>query len=188
MARKPTDKRRLTDDSGEDVEGNVDKIRQILFGGQMRDYEQRFDAMEKRLTRNIERAASDLEKRMERLDAFMHREVDKLAEQLKAEKKDRTAENKQSIGELKSLIDQVETWFAEVDEQLEKDAKEFRADLLDQSEELKGEIREGQEKMTALLQEQSEDLADRALGREDMASLLAELAMRLDKDVKIQKR
>lgn len=187
MARKPTDKRGLTDDPGEDLEGNVDKIRQILFGGQMRDYEERFEAMEKRLTRNIERAATDLERRLERVDAYARREVEKLAEQLKSEKKDRTAENKKGIGELQSLIDQVEKWFAEVDEQLEKDAKDFRAELLDHGEELKGEIRERHEKITALLQEQTEDLAGRTLAREDMASVLAELAVRLNKDVKIPK-
>ena len=52
MAKKQTrNQGGLTTDN---VDGNVDKIREILFGGQMRDYEQRFADLETRLTKNIE--------------------------------------------------------------------------------------------------------------------------------------
>ena len=36
-------------------EGNVDQIRDILFGGQMRDYERRFEELEERMKRETER-------------------------------------------------------------------------------------------------------------------------------------
>lgn len=187
MTRKPTNKRRSGEETAEDVEGNVDKIRQILFGGQMRDYEKRFDAMEKRLTQSIERVSRDIERRLERVDTFARREVEKLAEQLKSEKRDRVADSKKGSGELQSLIDQVETWFAEVDEQMAKDAKNIRLEIIDQSELLAAQIRDNHEQLTASLQQEADELADKKLARDDMASLLSEFAMRLSKDFKLPK-
>ena len=96
MARKPSGKKQSSPDAIEDAEGNVDKIRQILFGGQMRDYEQRFEAMETRITQNLDRVSRELEQRLERLNTYTRREVDKLGEQIKAEKKDRTADGKKA--------------------------------------------------------------------------------------------
>ncbi len=59
MAKKQTrNQGGLTTDN---VDGNVDKIREILFGGQMRDYEQRFADLETRLTKNIELISSNFE-------------------------------------------------------------------------------------------------------------------------------
>ena len=67
MARKQ-DKKQDSEGSTDGLEGNVDQIRQILFGGQMRDYEKRFAAMEKHLTKSIEQLARSVEKRIDRLD------------------------------------------------------------------------------------------------------------------------
>lgn len=187
MSRKPPNKRSSNEETVEDIEGNVDKIRQILFGGQMRDYEKRFDAMEKRLSQNIERLARDMDRRMERLDTFARREFDKLGDQIKAEKKDRVAESKKGSGELQSLIDQVESWFAEVDEQIAADAKNMRLELIDQSETLSAQIHENHEQITSALQKEADDLGSRKLAREDMAALLSEFSMRLSKDFKLPK-
>ena len=62
MARKPKPAQRA---AGEDVEGNVDQIREILFGGQMRDYDSRFDDLENQLVQRMERMSSEFEKRIE---------------------------------------------------------------------------------------------------------------------------
>ena len=113
MARKQDGKQ---DNAGSDdgLEGNVDQIRQILFGGQMRDYEKRFVAMEKHLTKSIEQLARSVEKRVDRLDGFAKRELDKLSEQIKAERKGRTEESKQTSKNVDEIAQQVEGWFAEV--------------------------------------------------------------------------
>ncbi len=58
--------------------------------------------------------AKDLERRIDRLDKYARREVEKLAEQVKAERKDRAAEGKKNASELASLTDQVENWVNEL--------------------------------------------------------------------------
>lgn len=187
MPKKQNNQRSAKGSVKDDADGNVDKIRDILFGGQMRDYEQRFDAMEKRVTQSIERVSRDLDRRIERLDGFARREVDKLAEQIKAERKDRTAEGKKGAGEFGNFADQVEVWFAEVDEQLSSESKDVRETLHEQCTDLTAQIRENRDQLQASLQKEAAALADVKLGREDMAELLTEVAMRLNKDFKLPK-
>ena len=170
-----------------DVEGNVDKIRDILFGGQMRDYDQRFAELEKRLGQSIDRLGRDIEKRIDRLDSYARREIDKLTDQLKTEKKDRIADGKRGAGDLKELTDQVETWFADVDDQLATEAKDLRTSLHEQHEALSQLISETHEQLNEALNAESRALTDSKLAREDLAGLLSEVALRLQNDFKLPK-
>ncbi len=187
MTKKQTTKRSTRHDTGDDVEGNVDKIRDILFGNQMRDYESRLAAMEKRLAQSIEQSARDLERRIDRLDKYARREVDKLTEQIKAERRDRTAEGKKGTSEFSDFAEQVEAWFAEVDDQLAGEMKTLRTTLHEQGKELAAQIREAHAELQVALQKEATELADVKLAREDLAALLTEVAVRLKKDFKLPK-
>lgn len=170
MARKQDKK----DQSGapDELEGNVDQIRQILFGGQMRDYEKRFAEMESRLTKTIKQLSNGLEKRIERLDTFAKRELEKITEQVKSERKTRADDDKQTVKQVDNLGKQVEGWFAEVEEQMEAEARELRSSF---------------EQMSSSVLGEAKDLANAKLDREDLADVLSEVALRLKKDLKLPK-
>ena len=182
MAKKQTrNQSALTTDN---VDGNVDKIREILFGGQMRDYEQRFADLESRLTKNIELIANNFEKRMDRLDVFAKRELDKLSEQVKDERKARRDEGKQGSKDLKELAQQLESWYAELEEQIGSETHELRGLLQEQGEELSGMVNDSYDQLSKSLAEETRSLADGKLAPEDLAALLNEVASRLKKDAK----
>lgn len=185
MAKKQV--RNQTGIPADNVDGNVDKIREILFGGQMRDYEQRFQDLENRLTRNIELMTSNFEKRVDRLDAFAKREIEKLVEQLKDERKARREDGKQGAKEYKELAQQVESWYAELEEQIGSETQDLRGTLQEQGEELAGMIHDTHEQLSKNLATETRSLADDKLAREDMAALLTEVALRLKKDFKLPK-
>lgn len=185
MAKKQV--RNQTGIPADNVDGNVDKIREILFGGQMRDYEQRFQDLENRLTRNIELMTSNFEKRVDRLDAFAKREIEKLVEQLKDERKARREDGKQGAKEYKELAQQVESWYAELEEQIGSETQDLRGTLQEQGEELAGMIHDTHEQLSKSLVTETRSLADDKLAREDMAALLTEVALRLKKDFKLPK-
>ena len=187
MTKKQSQRRTAKNTTVDDVDGNVDKIRDILFGSQMRDFEQRLEATEKRLVDAIERMAKDMERRIDRLDKYARREVDKLSDQIKEERKTRVAEGKNSAGELGNLTEQVESWFADVDEQLANESRELRNALHDQGEELTTQLREARGQLQDSLQKETAELKDDKLAREDLAALLTEVAMRLNKDFKLPK-
>lgn len=169
----------------ENADGNVDKIREILFGGQMRDYEQRFADLEDRLTRNIEVMSRNLEKRVDRLDTYAKRELEKLGEQFKEERQARRKDGKSSARELKDMGGQVETWIAELEEGLGEEAQSLRRSLQEQSEELSGMISDVHDELSKTLSGETRNLTDAKLARDDMADLLAEMALRLKKDLKL---
>ena len=51
--------------------GNIDKIREILFGGHMRDYDRRFSRVEEQLVKESLELREDTRKRFEALEAFV---------------------------------------------------------------------------------------------------------------------
>ena len=173
--------------SADNVDGNVDKIREILFGGQMRDYEQRFADLETRLTKNIEHISSSFDKRLERLNTYAKREVEKLNEKLKDERKARRDDNKEGSQGLKELSVQVESWCAELEDQIGSEAHVLRALLQEQGDELSGVIRENHDLIAKSLATETQALGDSKLARDDMAALLTEVALRLKKDFKLPK-
>lgn len=169
----------------DNTEGNVDKIREILFGGQMRDYEQRFADLEDRITRSIDVMSNNLDKRIDRLDVYAKRELEKLGGQFKDERQARRKDGKSSARELKDLANQVETWCAELEEGLSEESQALRRSLQEQSEELSGMVSDVHDELSKSLSGETRNLADAKLAREDMADLLEEMALRLKKNLKL---
>ncbi|MEL6948615.1 MAG: hypothetical protein AAGM16_00645 [Pseudomonadota bacterium] len=183
MAKKQTNKPAASALAGSD--GNVDQIREILFGGQMRDYEQRFADLEDRLTRSIELLTSNIEKRVDRLDAFAKRELDKLGGQIKEERANRRKEGKAAERELKTIAQRSESWHAELSESLDDEAQALRVSVQEQGDELSGMISDVHEQLSQSLSGEARILASSKLARDDLADMLAEMALRLKKDFEL---
>jgi len=167
-------------EQSQDTDGNVDKIRQILFGGQMRDYDQRFDALEKRITQNVEHLTKKLEGQFELLSTRTQQEMDKLSAQIDSERKERLSDNKGAGKDLQDLKSSAEDRFTQLNEQLGSETKELRNALLDQSDELTTLIRSTCEQISSDLEKEANDLSDKKLARADMATLLTEVAKQLN--------
>ena len=68
-----------------DESGKVDRIRDILFGSQMRDYDSRFQRLDERLTREAADARADTQKRLEALENFIKGALESLTNRLNTE-------------------------------------------------------------------------------------------------------
>ena len=93
-ARQKAEKGRSEAPRGKDASEaeSVDKIRDILFGHQMRDYDKRFKRLEERLLNEIKELREATSKQMESVEAFIKKEIELLNQQLKAEQ-DQSAKN-----------------------------------------------------------------------------------------------
>lgn len=67
--------------------GNVDKIRDILFGSQMKDYETRFNRLEETLLSQTSDLRESTRKRLDALENYLRKELESLQSRLKAEEK-----------------------------------------------------------------------------------------------------
>lgn len=165
--------------------GNIDKIREILFGGHMRDYEKRFMRVEERLTKESLDLREDTKRRFDALEAFIKAEFAALSERLQAEQRTR---DEAVLGLWRGVHDTGQALtakLAELSEQSARAQSDLRQQILAQSNELSDEIRQKQDETTALLQREVADLNHGKTDRSSLATLLTEMALRLNNDLKM---
>ena len=173
--------------SGEELagSGNVDKIRDILFGTQMRDYEKRFARLEERLLKESGDLREEMKRRFEALESYLKQELEALTDRLKAEQDERAASIDKTTGELRSLAQTVDKRAAQLDEQASKSQRELRQQLLDQSKTLSDEIRQKYAELSAVMHRELAGLSNDKTDRATLAALFTEVALRLNNEFKI---
>jgi len=163
-----------------DKEGaNVDKIRDILFGSQMRDYEKRFARLEENLNKALDTLRDDLTKRIETLSGFVQKEVDSLSQRIKTEKSERGEEAKEIARELKDAAKALEKKITGLDAQLSDSQSELRSKILEHSKNFASEIERLRREAEAALGREVESLRRDKTDRAALADLLAEFSLRL---------
>lgn len=98
--------------------GNVDKIREILFGAQMRDYESRFRQLEELMERTANDIKESTRRRVEDLERFFQSEIRALEGRLKIEREERVSGHQQSMEELRKLGETMHARLNELGEQV----------------------------------------------------------------------
>jgi hypothetical protein len=169
--------------NGEAPEGaNVDKIRDILFGSQMRDYEKRFIRLEERLAKDAASLREDTKKRLDTLEGFVHQEVESLGERLKNEKVERTDALKDLERETNEASKSLEKKHSHLDDEVAKGMAEVRARILEQSKALSSEIEAKHRELTAALDREVQTLQGDKTDRRALADLFTEVALRLKEE------
>ncbi len=168
-----------------DESGNVDRIRNILFGSQMRDYDGRFQRLEERLVREAGEMRADLQKRLEALEGFMKGEVESMTQRVKAEHDERCHGIEKLARDLAETARGIEMRVGNLDERAAKDVRDLRQQLLEQSKNLSGEIKDRYEQMRVGLDREAEQIRGAMTGRESLADMLNEVALRLKNEFRV---
>ena len=119
---------------------SLDKVRDILFGGQMRAVESRLQVIEERFRQEHEALRSDFARQVESLDAFIRSEVQTLDERLAAERAKRTEELKSLAAEIKEAIRTLEKRHVKLEESANLADATLRDELLLLGEQLSNEL------------------------------------------------
>lgn len=154
---------------------NMDKIRDILFGNQARDYEKRLAQMDEKLAREINDVREEILKRIDGLEVYIKKEMKALSDRLKNEAGDR----KEGDKELRDSSASLNKKLVQVEENLAKSSTDLRDHILDQSKRLSTEIQEKYEQMSKDLKQAVQDLSDAKVDRSALAAFLTEVAMGL---------
>lgn len=158
---------------------NLDKVRDILFGVQMREFERRFARLEDRLVKETNDLKDDVKKRLEALESYARQESEALASQIKAEQNSRGEAHRDLSRELNETAKAFERRTSALDEQLAKGQRESRQQLLEQYQRLSEEIRTKMDDVLATLAREAHELRTDKTDRAVLASLLSEMALRL---------
>lgn len=165
--------------------GNVDKIREILFGGNMRDYDKRFSRLEERLAKESSDLRSETKRLFDSLETFVKKEFEALSNRLESEQKLRHESVQDVSQELRYTAKALDAKLAQFDTQTTQAQRELREQLLDQSKSLSEEIRRKHDDVSSVLDRQVKELNHEKTDRASLSALFTEVALRLNNDFKI---
>ncbi|HET7617323.1 MAG TPA: hypothetical protein VFK20_02350 [Vicinamibacterales bacterium] len=158
---------------------SLDKVRDILFGVQAREFERRFARLEERLTRETHELKEDVKRRLEALETYARHENEALAEQIRNEQAARVDAGRNLSAEIAGAAKAFEERTTALDEQLAKSRREARQQLLEQYQRVSDEIRTKVDDVLARLAREANELRSDKADRTVLAALLNEMAMRL---------
>lgn len=184
-ARQPQRSKPMADPKKPAADGadrNVDQIRDILFGGQMRDYERRFQELNQRLEAELARMRETQEKRLAAMDKRIDDQLDKLGKLLRQEVQDRNG----AVDDLESRLQQAaRVARSEIGKSIETLGQEIaaaderqRAALADVEAGARARVAEAESALSRV----GAELRGEKVGRDDLAALLTEFALRLKGD------
>lgn len=168
-----------------DETGKVERIRDILFGSQMRDYDGRFQRLDERLASEASEARSEVQKRIEALENFLKSEVQSLTNRLNVEQNDRNHAIEKLANDLAETARAFEGKIRNLDEHTAHELHQLREQLLEQSKALGAEIKDKHDQMKAGLDREAEQIRGAMTGRESLAEMLSEVALRLKNEFRV---
>jgi hypothetical protein len=179
LVEEPLDRQPATTNDQSST-NNLEKIREILVGGQMREVEKRFAHLEERLTKLSYDLRDDLNKSLASLETFVKKEIESLNERFLTDSNERGGAVKTLSLELKALSDFSWQKLNQLDEQGTKNLRELRLQLLDQSKVLSEEIRQKHNELTEIVERAVQNLHANKTDRAPLAALFNEVATRLN--------
>jgi hypothetical protein len=164
---------------------SLDKVRDILFGSQARQYEKRFARLEERLVKESADLRDELRRRFDSLEAYAKKEFEAMTDRLNAERDHRDQSIKSVSTDLKETAGAFDKRTSQLDEQLTRGQRELREQILAQSKALADEIRQKYEQNSAALEREARELRDEKTDRSALAAMFTELAMRLKNEFRL---
>ena len=161
---------------------SLDKVRDILFGGQMRAVESRLQGLEERLMREQATMRTDFASQLADVDANARREAEVLGERLVAERTKRTEELKALSAELKDVIRGLENRHVKLEQLSGMADAEIRDQIMQQSRAITAEIERLSQRVSNDLNREVTALRTDKTDVSAIVSVFSEMATRLSGD------
>ena len=168
-----------------DPGANVDKIRDILFGTQMRDYDKKFSRFEERLLKETAELREEIKRRFASLETYIKNEVDALTVRQKAEKTERLEAIKELSRELQESNKAWEKKAGQLEDAAARAQRDLRQQILEESKRLAAEINEKHADVSRRLDKESAELRGSLTDRLALADLFTEVGLRLQNEFKL---
>lgn len=158
---------------------SLDKVRDILFGGQMRAVESRLQGLEERIMREQSAMRTDFAKQLADVDASAKRDAQTLGERLVAERTKRTEELKALSAEIKEILRSLEKRHVKLEELTGLADAEIRDQILQQSRAITAEIERLSQRVTTDLNREVASLRNDKTDVSAIVSVFNDMATRL---------
>ena len=162
-----------------DTTGNIEQIRDIIFGTQMRDYDRRFAQLEERLLKDSSDLRDELRDRHTSLEEFIRREIESLAERIAGEQRGRGTQLSDLAAQLEQLGRAADRRFSETAEATARAQRELHGELARQGASFAEELQRQACELNATLKREVDVLHAHKADRATLGALFADLAQRL---------
>ncbi|TAG94660.1 MAG: hypothetical protein EAZ09_10970 [Oscillatoriales cyanobacterium] len=159
--------------------GNIDQIRDIIFGAQLREYDNRFDKIDS----DLSMMQQDMQARIEQVKTVLSGEMRAAVDSFEKKIKSITLNTQEESADLRQQIDRVNRKFSSsieaLDEAIDNQTSSLRDELSQTRDRLSEESRTLKTQVFEELDRRFSMLRDVKVSRDDMAEILFELGMRL---------
>jgi hypothetical protein len=170
--------------------GNVDQIRDILFGSQLKEYSNQIQSLEYSLKEYKEETDKRLttlkletDRSLERLQQVVSTEfqsgIEELTKELKLISGRNEEERNETLQQIDRLSKRLSSNVATLDEAIGKQTRSLRDDLLSSHKKLQGDLMELRNQFFDELEKRISPLTAVKMAKEDMAELFFELVLKL---------
>lgn len=161
---------------------NVEKIRDILFGNQIRDFEQKFSLLEKRIYAELSTIRKESSQQMESLQRYLEGEMEILSGKLSSEGKARIESTEELEVELAKQVKALEKKLAHTNEQQDKHLHEANQKILRQSQDFSAELKSQMEQARNRMEDYKETLTTSKVDKAVLAEMLNSVALHINSD------
>ena len=161
----------------------VDKIRDLLFGNQMQDYDRRFSMLEERFLQRFREIESEAARNLGSFESSAKKQMESLAAQLREEKDLRTDADKEIERTQREHSDTVEKRLRSISEQLSRLERDQADRLTQEVQSLREEIKRKNEDLQQTIEKMFAELSSVKTDRNLLAGLFVEVARCLNQDV-----
>lgn len=159
--------------------GNIDQIRDIIFGAQLREYNARFEKIESDITM----MQQEIHDYAEQVKSVLSSELRAAVESLEKKIKSLTSNSQEETADLRQQIERVNRKFSTnieaLDKTLDQQTSSLREELLQTREKLQEDVRNLKNQIFEELERRFSMLREVKISKDDMAEILFELGMRL---------
>lgn len=163
--------------------GNIDQIRNIIFGSQMKEYERRFQRLEERNQHRIEELHAEVGKRLDTIEAFVRKELDAQSDRLKSEQSARGDTVKALSNEIGEAVRALSNSIEAHSEKQASEVNDLRQQVMDHSKSLSEEIRQKHGESSQRLDQAVRELDDGKVARTALSEILLDMAVRLSDEL-----
>jgi chromosome segregation ATPase len=167
--------------SGPDVVG-VDKIRDLLFGNQMQDYDRRFSKLEERFLLRFKDIESETARNLSAQDSNSKKQVESLASQLREEKDLRADADKELERSMREQNQSLEKRLRTMSDQVSQLERDFGDRLAREVQSLHEEVKRRNDEIHHTIEKMFAELSNVKTDRNLLAGLFVEVAKCLNQD------
>lgn len=159
--------------------GDIEKVRDILFGKYVASFEDRFSQLESRLEADVETLKERLTQKLDSMDGAVNQSLARLDTQIEKEQRSRDTE----LRSVQNLLSETETALKHsismMEDQANQDLAAVRSSLEESHQELLDQTLSVQAKLVSEIEKQKEELSGDKVSRDMLALMLDEVAVKL---------